>query len=303
MSLFERMLGESNELPPTNQQLAYARDLGLEIKPGMSLDDVSRLISQAKTHCPPTEEQLQYAQEFDIDISPEMSLHEVESLIRETKSSGLPTEHQIADAMAHGIKIRDDMSYAEVNALIRKAETLNPSIETKLELCKKVGLPVKPGMTPDQINKLLEYARESRKYAIRLAEIECDRMEVLDRKQRSKFGDDLVDELQHWKKKVTEGHYLIIYRNATGVTVDVAAIESVCIKPDEKPYIQVRMALPLQATDDDGADYLVWGNDESIRPSQILHTARLKSELDPKDLESYSRLVAMGERTAEKLRY
>ena len=300
MSLFERMLESVNQVRPTDEQLAIARKLGLNVKPGMSQDEVSRMISASRSCAPPGRELLARAGSLGIIVTAEMSSDDVRKLIERADASGMFTQHQMAEALALGISVRDEMSYAEVATLIRQAEINNPPLEKQIELCEKVGLPVKPGMNRGQVERLLEYASKNPRYADRLHALDPARLARLDRKQRQQFGDALVDRLYRWRARLGQGHFLIEYRKGPDILVDVAVIESVEIKPGEKPYIEVGLALPLVVHDENGNEYLEWGTDESLPVSRFLHVKRLKSELGANNLKDYSRLLAFGKQQANE---
>ncbi len=300
MSLFERMLEKSNQVRPTDQQLAIARKLGLTVKPGMSLDDVSRLISESRTSSPPTREQLSRASILGIVVTPAMSTHDVRVLIDKADSSGMFTQYQMAEALALGVSVRDEMTYAEVAALILQAQVNNPPLEKQLELCEKIGLPLKPGMNRGQVERLLEYASKNPRYTRKFNAFDPARLAALDRKQRDQFGNALVDKLNRWKEREDQGHYLIEYRHGNDVLVDVAVIEFVEIKQGNKPQIQVGLALPLVVHDDVDNDYLEWGKDELLPVNSFRRVTRLKSKLGPGDLKDYQRLVAYGQQRAKE---
>jgi hypothetical protein len=300
MSLFERMLESVNQVRPTDEQLAIARKLGLNVKPGMSQDDVSRLISEARSCAPPNKDLLARANNLGIVVTTEMSSDDVRKLIERADASGMFTQHQMAEALALGISLRDEMSYAEVATLIRQAQIRNPPLEKQLQLCEQIGLPIKPGMNLGQVERLLEYASKNPKYARKFQEHDPARLAELDRKQRQQYGDALVDRLYRWRKRLGPGHFLIEYKKGKEVFVDVAVIEFVEIKQGKRPYIEVGLALPLVVQEDNGNDYLEWGTDESLPAESFLHIKRLKSNLAASDLKDYSRLVAYGKQCARE---
>lgn len=300
MSLFERMLESVNQVRPTDEQLAIARKLGLNVKPGMSLDDVSRLISEARSNAPPNKDLLARANNLGIVVTPEMSSDDVRKLIERADSSGMFTQHQMAEALALGISIRDEMSYAEVATLIRQAQIRNPPLEKQLELCEQIGLPVKPGMNRGQVERLLEYASKNPRYAAKFQAFDPARLAELDRKLRQQFGDAMVDRLDRWRERLGRGQFLIEYKKGKDVFVDVAIIEFVEIKEGKRPYIEVGVALPLVVKDENGNDYLEWGTDELLPAGSFLHIKRLKSDLAASDLNDYSRLVEFGKQCAKE---
>ncbi len=145
MSLFDRLLGKSNESPPTNLQLTVARQLGVEVKGGMSMDDVSELIRRAKSEHASRTNNDGKTGELDSD------------------AHRLPTACQLAEARAFDVIVNDEMSYAEVDALIRQAreaESTRPPNAAQIELCRIFGLQIKPGMTRPQLEQLLENSPE-----------------------------------------------------------------------------------------------------------------------------------------------
>ncbi len=300
MSIFDRMLESSNRNPPTNQQLIHARELGLEVKAGMSLEEVSAMIRKAKTGCAPERSQLTRAGELGIPVGPQMTHHEVGALIRKAESSGPPAEYQLAEARALGVQVNDEMSRAELETLIRKAAIRNPPLESQLEICAQIGLPVKPGMTRGQVEKLLNYARSNPRYANRFDPRDVARRAADDQQLRDQFGDKLVDELCTWRKRNDGRQYLVVFRKDQQLHVDVALIESASLEAVEPPRVVVGMALPLVISGDEPeSDYLEWGNDECLPAAGIQCARRLKSDLEPPDLIRYWQLIAYGQQLAE----
>ena len=294
------MLESVNQVRPTDEQLAIARKLGLNVKPGMSLDDVSRLISEARSCAPPNKELLARANNLGFVVTSEMSSDDVRKLIERADASGMFTLHQMAEALALGISLHDEMSYAEVATLIRKAEIRNPPLEKQLELCEQIGLPVKPGMNLGQVQRLLEYASKNPRYMDKFKAFNPAMLEGLDRKRRQQYGNALVDKLERWRERLGRGHYLVEYRKGQEVFVDVAVIEFVEIKQGNTPFIEVGLALPLIVQDENGNDYLEWGTDESLPVGSFQHVKRLKSELGASDLKDYARLVEFGKQCAKE---
>lgn len=69
--------------PPTQEQLDYARDLGIEIPEGVTKRTLSRLITQRLASRKPTEKQKLFADELGIEYDDDTTLEELGELIDE----------------------------------------------------------------------------------------------------------------------------------------------------------------------------------------------------------------------------
>lgn len=285
MSLFDRMLGDSNECLPTNEQLTLARRLGIEIRYGVSMEQLSRQITRAR------QKQARSGKPFPPPGE-------------ETDEIKPPTAIQLADARALGIDISDDMGFEQVAALLERASVPGRPFRSQLKMCQELGMEVDSDMTRGQVDVMLDQARSDVRYAGQLRQIEQQTQSTVERQQRKRFGNDLVDNMQRWNARQHKGQYLVIFRGPRGIVVNLAVFRGARIAGaarNETPFVGVRLCMPIISQDDHGADRLDWDIDVEIAAREFLYLQHINKEIGEYDIPHYYRILAVGEEHAATL--
>jgi hypothetical protein len=304
-------------MEPSEQQLAYARSLGIVVPEGATRSQISKMIdaltsvfdagqhvvsdsdmsTQDDSDEKPSQQRIARAKKLGIEFDPDISKSKLNELINQVEMTLPPTKAQLQSCEALGIDLHDGARRGEVAEMIRVAESNIPYDDDLLKL-EKLGVVVPPDSNRAEVERLLARCAEDPLYKEKLIEIEAqlERDELIDQ-----YGEAIADEYLKWETiaQRCEPH-MIIFKRGKKIVSQIVEIHDASIQGEKTLRIELSGYAPGDLKYMDRDDEISFEKDIELIASNVLHVQILPPHVYPLTLARYRMVIPQLEEFSKR---